>query len=60
MKLEIEAVFLNIDKEKIRAKLQSHGAKLIAPERKMVRTMFFTFLQIQATVLRVYATRVTG
>ena len=40
MKLEIEAVFLDIDKELIRAKLQSHGAKLIAPERKMVRTVF--------------------
>lgn len=40
MKLEIEAVFLNIDKEKIRTKLQSRGAKLITPERKMVRTVF--------------------
>lgn len=40
MKQEIEAVFLNVDKEAIRARLQSQGAKLVAPERKMVRAVF--------------------
>ena len=40
MKLEIEAVFCDVDKDKIRAKLKSLGAKLITPERKMVRTVF--------------------
>lgn len=40
MKLEIEAVFLDVNKDKIRTKLKSLGAKLIAPERKMIRTVF--------------------
>jgi len=40
MKLEIEAVFCDVDKDKIRAKLESLGAKLITPERKMIRTVF--------------------
>ena len=42
MKPEIEAVFLEIDKEKLRAKLKSLGATLKIPERKMVRTVFKT------------------
>lgn len=40
MKQEIEAVFLDIDKKTIRAKLKSLNAKLVAPERKMIRTVF--------------------
>ncbi|MBQ6593511.1 CYTH domain-containing protein [Candidatus Saccharibacteria bacterium] len=40
MKLEIEAVFCDIDKNALRDKLKSLGAKLIAPERKMIRTVF--------------------
>ena len=40
MKLEIEAVFCDVDKDKIRNKLKSLGAKLIVPERKMIRTVF--------------------
>ncbi|MBQ2643889.1 MAG: CYTH domain-containing protein [Candidatus Saccharibacteria bacterium] len=40
MKLEIEAVFCDVDKNKIREKLRSLGARLIVPERKMVRTVF--------------------
>ncbi len=40
MNLEIEAVFCNIDKNKIRDKLKSLGAKLVTPERKMIRTVF--------------------
>ena len=40
MKPEIEAVFLDINKGKIRTKLESLGARLITPERKMIRTVF--------------------
>ncbi|MBR2795608.1 CYTH domain-containing protein [Candidatus Saccharibacteria bacterium] len=42
MKKEIEAVFINIDKNKLRTKLKELGAKLIVPERKMIRTVFKT------------------
>ncbi|MEI6237389.1 MAG: class IV adenylate cyclase [Candidatus Saccharibacteria bacterium] len=40
MQTEIEAKFLNIDKDKIRAKLIKLGAKLQHPERLMSRAMF--------------------
>lgn len=43
MKPEIEAVFLDINKGKIRTKLESLGARLITPERKMIRTVFSSF-----------------
>lgn len=42
MKPEIEAVFTDIDKPALRAKLRAAGAELITPERKMVRTVFKT------------------
>lgn len=40
MKPEIEAVFLDVDKEALREKLEKLGAKLIAKERKMKRVVF--------------------
>lgn len=40
MKPEIEAVFLDIEKEELRKKLEKLGAKLIAKERKMKRVVF--------------------
>ncbi len=40
MKLEIEAVFCDVNKDEIRSKLKSLGAKLVTPERKMIRTVF--------------------
>ena len=40
MKPEIEAVFLDIDKEELRKKLKKLGAELIAKERKMKRVVF--------------------
>jgi adenylate cyclase, class 2 len=40
METEIEAKWLNIDKHSFRKKLQSVGAKLTSPERKMVRQVF--------------------
>ena len=40
MKAEIEAKFLNIDKENIRKLLKSIGAELVAPERLMERAVF--------------------
>ena len=40
MQTEIEAKFLNIDVEKIRAKLQELGAVLQYPERLMKRKTF--------------------
>ena len=40
MKLEIEAVFCDVNKDEIRSKLKSLGAKLVVPERKMIRTVF--------------------
>ena len=40
MKLEIEAVFCDIDKATLRDKLKTLGATLKTPERKMVRTVF--------------------
>lgn len=40
MEIEYEAKFYPIDKEEIRNKLESIGAKLIVPERIMRRTMF--------------------
>ena len=40
MKAEIEAKFLNIDKENIRKLLKNIGAELVAPERLMNRTVF--------------------
>lgn len=42
MNLEIEATFVEVDKEKLRAKLQSLGAKLIHPEVLMRRVVFDT------------------
>ena len=42
MKNEIEAQFLDIDKNDIRAKLKSIGATLIKPEILMKRTIFYT------------------
>ena len=40
MKLEIEAVFCDIDKATLRDKLKTLGATLKIPERKMIRTVF--------------------
>ena len=40
MKLEIEAVFCDVNKDEIRSKLKSLGARLVVPERKMIRTVF--------------------
>ena len=40
MKPEIEAVFLEIDKDLLRKRLNSLGARLIAKERKMKRVVF--------------------
>lgn len=40
MKAEIEAKFLNIDKENIRKLLKSIGAELVQPERLMERAVF--------------------
>ena len=40
MKAEIEAKFLNIDKENIRKLLKNIGAELVAPERLMNRAVF--------------------
>lgn len=40
MKAEIEAKFLNIDKENIRKLLKNIGAELVAPERLMDRAVF--------------------
>ena len=40
MKPEIEAVFLDIDKEELRKKLKKLGAELIAKEWKMKRVVF--------------------
>lgn len=39
---EIEATFLEIDKEKLRAKLKSLGATLLQPETLMRRAVFYT------------------
>lgn len=38
--LEIEATFVEIDKEKLREKLKTLGAELVAPERLMRRVVF--------------------
>lgn len=40
MKAEIEAKFLNVDKENIRKLLKNIGAELVAPERLMNRAVF--------------------
>lgn len=40
MKPEIEAVFLGVDKEKLRVRLKELSAKLVAPERMMKRVVF--------------------
>lgn len=40
MKPEIEAVFLDIDKEELRKKLEELSAKLLVPERMMKRVVF--------------------
>ncbi len=40
MNNEIEAQFLDIDKEDIRAKLKKFGAKLVKPEVLMKRVVF--------------------
>ena len=37
---EIEATFINIDKDQLRAKLKELGAKLLQPETLMRRTIF--------------------
>ena len=42
MKKEIEAVFCDVNKDEIREKLKKLGARLVVPERKMVRTVFKT------------------
>lgn len=42
MKNEIEAKFLDINKEDLRSKLRSLGATLVKPEALMRRTVFFT------------------
>lgn len=42
MKLEIEATFVDINKEELRAKLKTAGAKLIQPEVLMHRVVFNT------------------
>lgn len=42
MNLEIEATFVEIDKSKLRAQLQSLGATLVNPERLMRRVVFDT------------------
>ena len=42
MKNEIEAKFLDIDKDAIRSKLESLGATLVKPETLMRRTVFNT------------------
>ena len=42
MKNEIEAQFLDIDKDVVRAKLKALGAKLEKPEMLMRRTVFYT------------------
>lgn len=41
MDIEYEAKFLNIDKNELRMKLKSTGAKLIKPEQLYKRTVFF-------------------
>ena len=40
MDLEIEATFVDIDKDKLRIKLNAIGAKLIQPETLMRRVVF--------------------
>ena len=40
METEIEAKWLNIDKDAIRQKLRSIGANLVTKERKMIRSVF--------------------
>lgn len=40
MQTEIEAKWLDIDKDELRAKLKSIGAELIQPERLMVRSVY--------------------
>jgi hypothetical protein len=40
MKTEIEAKFLNINKENIRKLLKNIGAELVQPERMMERAVF--------------------
>lgn len=40
MNAEIEATFINVDKDEMRAKLKAAGAKLIQPELLMRRTIF--------------------
>lgn len=40
MKPEIEATFLDINKDELREKLKKLGAKLLVPERKMKRVVF--------------------
>ena len=40
METEIEAKWLNIDKDAIRQKLRSVGANLVTKERKMIRSVF--------------------
>ena len=42
MKNEIEAQFLDIDKDDVRAKLKEMGAKLVKPEILMQRHVFYT------------------
>jgi adenylate cyclase class 2 len=41
MDIEWEAKFLNVDKEKLREKLKSSGAKLVKPETLYKRAVFF-------------------
>ncbi len=40
MQTEIEAKWLNVDKDELRAKLKKIGAELVQPERLMVRSVF--------------------
>ena len=40
MQAEIEAVFLDINKDELRKKLEEFGAELVQPERLMRRTAF--------------------
>lgn len=51
MKPEIEATFINIDKEQIRAQLKSLGATLLQPETLMRRTIFdiddYSFVRVR-------------
>lgn len=55
METEYEAKFYPINKEKYRAKLLSMGAKLLIPERKMLRTVIDRRLhpQLKANYIRV-------